>query len=356
MLAIFRDLGLEQYVAKDTVPLGSVDLDQPIVDEKKEQKKWSERDTKTRARIELAISDAEMVHVMGAETARQMWEQLTTVKESKGQLGILAARRALYRASAEEGSDMAAHIAKLRQMQEELHVMGNKVPDEDFVMILITSLPESWDNYTTSFLGSSSNKPQLKSQELVGILIEEARHRKERDGGAVVAMQAKGKSRDTSDKECYNCHKKGHLRSECWAKGGAKEGQGPKGRKGKNRSNQARAKEAEALNNISYMVSNNNEISAYTWVLDLATTSHICNIRDAFVNFYPTPDTEVLGIGSPAISKGRGTVNLMFTTGTNRTPCQHQLTDALYMPSAPNCLVAVNRIDDSGGEVVFGKS
>jgi len=91
MLAIFRDLGLEQYVAKDTVPPGSVDPDQPTVDEKKEQKKWSEGDAKTRARIELAISDAEMVHVMGAETARQMWEQLTTVKESKGQLGILAA-------------------------------------------------------------------------------------------------------------------------------------------------------------------------------------------------------------------------------------------------------------------------
>ena len=68
---------------------------------------------------------------------------------------------------------MIEHISKLRQMQEILHVMGTKVLDEDFVMILLTSLPESWDNYTTSFLGSSSNRPELKSQELVGILIEE---------------------------------------------------------------------------------------------------------------------------------------------------------------------------------------
>ena len=31
---------------------------------------------------------------------------------------------------------------------------------------------------------------------------------------------------------CHNCHKKGHYKSECWAPGGGKEGQGPK-QKGK---------------------------------------------------------------------------------------------------------------------------
>ena len=47
--------------------------------------------------------------------------------------------------------------------------MENKVTDEDFVMILITSLPESWDQYTSAYLGSSSNMPTLKSHELVAI-------------------------------------------------------------------------------------------------------------------------------------------------------------------------------------------
>jgi len=75
----------------------------------------------------------------------------------------------------------------------------------------------------------------------------------------------------------------------CSALGG-KEGQGPKGRKGKDRSNQANGEEAETLNNMSYMSyisANNNSISIYDWLLDSGTTSHICPICNAFINYYP---------------------------------------------------------------------
>ena len=48
----------------------------------------------------------------------------------------------------------------------------------------------------------------------------------------------KGKGKDKAlnsdlDLICHNCSKKGHKKADCWAKGGGKEGQGPKQRKGK---------------------------------------------------------------------------------------------------------------------------
>src|SRR6266498_2247787 len=132
-----------------------------------------------------------MIHISGALTARDMWDQLSTVKESKGHLGVLATRRALYRATAEEGFN---HISRLRRLQEEIHIMGSLVSDEDFMMILLTSLPESWDSYTTSFLGSSGNKPDIKSHELIAVLYEEDRRRKARNGessGTTLHVNAK---------------------------------------------------------------------------------------------------------------------------------------------------------------------
>jgi hypothetical protein len=132
--------------------------------------------TKVQTRIELAVSDAEMIHISGAMTAQGMWDQLTMVNESKGRVGVLAMQHTLYRMSVDEGFDMVEHISKLRKLQEELHLMENMVSDGDFIMILIISLPESWDDYTSLFLGASGNKPTLKSHELVAILIEEYCH------------------------------------------------------------------------------------------------------------------------------------------------------------------------------------
>ena len=223
------------------------------------------------------------------------------VKESKGCLGVLATRRALYRASAEEGFDMITHISKLRGLQDELHVMENLVSDEDFVMILLTSLPESWDNYTGSYLGSSGNKPTIKSHELIAVLLEEDRRRKGRNGeSAGTALHAHRKDNgENKDRDCFNCKKKGHIKSECWAKGGGREGQGPKGRKGsgkKNRANQAQEVNT-SLNDMAYMATTYGDITRYDWLLDSATTSHICTIREAFTDFRPVQET-LNGVGN----------------------------------------------------------
>ena len=215
-----------------------------------------------------------------------------------------------------------------------------------------SSLPESWDNYTSSFLGSSGNRPQLKSQELVEILIEEARRRKGRKNGAT-ALQAKGKGGKAgtgTDKECYNCHKKGHLAKDCWAKGGGKEGQGPKGRKGKNRSNQASAEQTKTLNDICYMAGNDAEVKPHDWFIDSGTTSHICTIRDTFVDFYPEKSS-VKGIGPSATCLGRGTV--IVNCRVEGKTLRHCLMNTLYIPDAPNCLMSVKQLGMSGGWATF---
>jgi len=54
----------------------------------------------------------------------------------------------------------------------------------------------------------------------------------ETSGG--ISMQAKGgkssaRSSRNSEKKCLNCHEKGHISKDYWAKGGGQEGQGPKG-------------------------------------------------------------------------------------------------------------------------------
>jgi len=164
-----------------------------------------------------------MIHISSATTVQEMWNQLTTVKELKGQLGVLATRRVLYRTMVEEGFEMVTHISNLRQLQEELHILGSFI-NKDFVMILLTSLPESWDNYMMSLFGLSGNKPSIKSHELVVVLLKEDCRQKAHGGeSSETALHAKsrgkfGNDNPNKDKKCFNCKKKGHIKEDCWMK------------------------------------------------------------------------------------------------------------------------------------------
>ncbi|KAF8222694.1 hypothetical protein L208DRAFT_1017636, partial [Tricholoma matsutake] len=90
MLAMLWDLGLEKYIAKDAKAPESADRANLATAELEEQKKWRDGDVKVHRHIELVIGDSEMIHISGTDSAREMWDQLTMVKESKGQLGVLA--------------------------------------------------------------------------------------------------------------------------------------------------------------------------------------------------------------------------------------------------------------------------
>jgi hypothetical protein len=292
-----------------------------------------------------------------------MWKQLTLVKEARGKLGILATQCALYRTIANEGFNLVDHISKLRKLQEDLHLMGSIVADEDFAMILVSSLPESWDLYTSAYLGSKTDGSGLTSHGLVAILLEEDRRWRGRNRDPdEVALHTRdsGKASGTnSDKEWYNCHKKGHLVKDCWAKGGGKESQGPRGRRkgrgdgrNKNWTHQASDVINNSLADISYTV-NTHTLSCYSWVLVSGTTSHICNLWDAFGTDYKVlTDATVQGIGkTPAQAVGRGTITVNFTV--NGQTISHRLREVLYIPEARNSLLSISRFDESGGDITF---
>jgi hypothetical protein len=47
------------------------------------------------------------------------------------------------------------------------------------------------------------------------------------------------KAKDKKNVKCFNCWKKGHVKADCWARGGSKEGQGPRWRQGNTQANVA---------------------------------------------------------------------------------------------------------------------
>ena len=109
-------------------------------------------------------------------------------------------------------------------------------------------------------------------------IIDEYDHRSTRSGvlkekgsdaaffaGDTNSRGGKAGKRTNKDIECFNCHKKGHKKPDCWAKGGGKEGQGPKSKERKlkggelKKGDQAVASIAEDEDGVWMAIANNSD-------------------------------------------------------------------------------------------------
>ncbi|KAF7372307.1 hypothetical protein MVEN_00090900 [Mycena venus] len=351
--AIFRERTLLKIVEGTTPKPVATDLDNPTADEKKQRERWEELDGKAQIQIELTLSNSQMVHIAGAKTAAEMWTQLKQVKERGGKLGILLLCRRLYRTIADDATDIAEHVTELGRIQEELVILGGLISDEDFLLLIISSLPESWDNFTSAYLGASSNAPTISSHEFISLILEENHRRLEKTGDGSAAMYGQAKEGDRggrSDRvECYNCHKKGHIAVNCWSKGGGKEGKGPRRAKKKERANKAEDAENDFVETA--YAAKINSSSLYSWLVDSGTTSHICNDCTVFIELRAA-NVPVEGVGNaPLQALGHGTVLLDCEVSGKVTT--HRLLDVLFAPICAHNLVSIIRLDEAGLEAKF---
>ena len=120
----------------------------------------------------------------------------------------------------------------------------------------------------------------------------------------MVARGNRKKNSSSSNKECYNCKKKGHLSKDCWSKGGGKEGQGP-GSKKKGKEKQEKTNQViESINDlldIAYMASNTETDNSEIWFLDSGMSVHISNDRRTFVEYHMLNDSMIKGIGKEPV-------------------------------------------------------
>ena len=76
-----------------------------------------------------------------------------------------------------EGTLMHKHVTTFRQGMEKLNTMGDeyKIPNHNFALLLITSLPKSWDPFMTSYFGSKADSKAMTiiSSKLLKLLISE---------------------------------------------------------------------------------------------------------------------------------------------------------------------------------------
>ena len=181
--------------------------------------------------ISNTVPDQVLNCVKAKTTVMKMWNAIKAIYQARSQIATIDLGLKMQGTKLTDEGDVLAHIKCLQDMREQLATLGKTVNDDEFSSILMGSLSRSYRSVILALSAAADQAGQRVIPDRVIRLVTdeyESRIREKGENGQNEAFTASTqKQRNRCNAECHNCHKKGHYKSDCWAKGGGKEGQHP---------------------------------------------------------------------------------------------------------------------------------
>src|SRR6267142_5142490 len=201
--------------------------------------RWAKEENTIKLILGSTLPDIAFNRIKTTANMHNAWELLKRVFEERSKALVADIIRKFRNKRCNEDESIRSHFEYLANLREQLAAIGKAVTDEDYTDTLLASLPASYDSAVSSISASARLGTKVLTAEIFEqFMIDESERRQVKNDRteaqdealAVDSGNGKGKDRrrDKRKVECYNCHKTGHYKSECWAKGSSKEGQGPR--------------------------------------------------------------------------------------------------------------------------------
>uniref|UniRef100_A0A2N9F5E5 CCHC-type domain-containing protein n=1 Tax=Fagus sylvatica TaxID=28930 RepID=A0A2N9F5E5_FAGSY len=318
--------------------------------EKMTDDEWEELDMKAVSTIRLLLADEVMYDVMEENSTVGIWLNLEKRYMSKSLTNKLHLKQKLYGLKMTEGADLRQHINTFKQIISDMLRIDIKFEDEDKAMMLLTSLPASYEHLVTTLL---YGKETLELEEVSGALLDHYQ-RKHKDsaessgeGLVVKGYQDRGRKKDKDDKsargrskskskavKCFKCQKKGHMKRDC-----------PEWNKGKEESSTSVNVVADSESDGDMLsVSSSTDGLNNSWLLDSACSFHVTPHRNWF-DTYRSINCGSVRMGNDATCTiiGMGTIKIKMSDGVVRT-----LEEVRHIPDMRKNLISLGTLDSKG--------
>ncbi|GKB16202.1 retrovirus-related pol polyprotein from transposon TNT 1-94, partial [Tanacetum coccineum] len=174
------------------------------------------------------MSNKVLREVTGETTAAGVWSKLETLYLTKSLANKLYLKKKLYTFYMPTGQKISEHIDEFKKIVLDLANIEVKFEDEDLALLLLTSLPASYEHFVDTLLYGWE---ALTLEDMVATLnskeIKERSKAKGDDGEGLYvkgrtdhrdSRQSRGKSRSKSRGgrlKCYICQSEDHLKRNC---------------------------------------------------------------------------------------------------------------------------------------------
>src|ERR1044072_731703 len=270
----------------------------------------------------------------------------------------------------------ADHLNSFQGILNQLSGMRIKFDEEVQGLLLLGSLPDTWETFRTSLSNSAPDGVMSMDLAKSGILNEEMRRRSQTSSSQseVLITQSRGRSKNRSSSSNYNsnnrnqsrsksrgkyktfqcnhCGKKGHTEKYCWLlKKGHKDKDTWKKKEEDSGEDRANVTSDEFLLIEEYDTINLID-SASSWVIDSGASVHCTFKKDIFSSYTPGEFGDVR-LAHEGVLKcvGIGDICLETSNGTKLT-----LKRVKHVPDIRLNLLSVAKLCDDGYDSLFSRN
>ena len=325
------------------------------------QAKFVMRRDKTLATIVLAV-ESSLLYLIGSDPTDPVvvWRTLADQFQRKTWANKLELKQKLFSLQLAEGGSVQEHVKLMTEIFEELSVIGEAISEEDRVVYLLASLPESYNVLVTA-LEASADVPTLAVVR--ERLLHEETKMKSRSN-----QLSQEEALSTSFKKklrCHFCNKLGHFKKDCEEFAKVKSQAKPAQAKKKNKmgafkvtitAEDESSSDSESTGLVAQHALSTKSNTHDQWILDSGATCYMRNKKELFANFQAlqNPLNVTLGDGPEVHALGRGDVILTMNLPHNKLK-KCTLHDVLLVPGLAYNLLSVTSASKRGKETKFSE-
>lgn len=319
---------------------------------------WNRKDEKARAVIGLALDDSQLIHVMEAVSANDMWEKLKSYHERGSLSNKIHVLRKLCSMRLEENGNLSNHLMEASELVHRLARVGEMLKEHLVVAILLSSLPESYNPLVTALEGRPEN--DLKVDYVKGKLLDEWRRKSEklnenvRENAMKSTLQTE--NRRSFIRACYYCGREGHFQRNCPVLLEETKADMKKQPQVKSTTFQQLSPRSSGEDRgVCFNMTTSGDVTEEKWIIDTGCTKHMTNSTTSLGWWNPCSAEVMLPDGKIVKAKGRGQGRIVGV-GMDGERIEVKLKEVLYVPGLSRNVLSVNRITEEGYSVVFGRS
>ena len=295
---------------------------------------WDILDRKALGSIRLCLAPSVAFNITKAKTTVDLMVTLAKLYEKPSASNKVFLMKRLFNLKMSEGGSVAEHLNEFNTITSQLSSVKITFAEEVRALLILCSLPESWNSLVMAVSNSVSGKNTLVFDDIVGVILSEEMRRKSTgetptSSGSVLNVEnrgrskergkgpgneksrgksKKGRSQSRGKKDCWYCGKPGHLKKDCWSR------KNKEGDKNENDSKEANIASNTLQDALILCLDNVND----SWVIDSGASFHATPHRKYFLDYVQGDFGQVyLGDDEPCQIVGKGKIKIKLQNGND---------------------------------------